>query len=354
MSGNIFGRIFQVATFGESHGAAVGAVVDGMSAGIELNAADIQRELDRRRPGQSKVATARNEADQVEILSGVFEGKTTGTPIALLVRNQDQHSKDYSNIKDVFRPGHADYTYFVKYGIRDYRGGGRSSGRETVGRVAAGAVAKKLLDHFGISVTAFAQAVGDVQGKDFNADFIEQNIVRAADPAQSENMIKAILDAAEAHDSIGGVVECRIDNVPAGLGNPCFDKLDAELAKAVMSIGGVKGVEIGDGFETARRRGSENNDAMRHDGFVSNHGGGITGGISNGNTVIIRCAVKPTPSISQAQQTVNIDNQDVDIEIHGRHDPCLVPRIVPVVEAMCALVIADMLRIAGIAGDKIA
>lgn len=353
MSGNIFGKLFQVVTFGESHGPAVGAVVDGMTAGIEICEEDIQKELDRRRPGQSKVATARNEGDKVEILSGVFEGKTTGTPVAFLVRNSDQHSSDYSNIKDVFRPGHADYTYFSKYGIRDYRGGGRSSGRETVGRVAAGALAKKLLAHFGISVIGFAKSVGDVKGEAFDADFIEKNIVRAADPVQAENMEKAILDAAKKHDSIGGVVECRIYNLPAGLGNPCFDKLDAELAKAMMSIGGVKGVEIGDGFEAASKLGSENNDAMRSAGFLSNHAGGIAGGISNGNTVIVRCAVKPTPSIGILQQTVNIDNENTDIEIHGRHDPCLVPRIVPVAEAMCALVIADMLRIAGLAGDKI-
>ena len=353
MSGNIFGKLFQVVTFGESHGPAIGAVVDGMTAGIDICEEDIQKELDRRRPGQSKVATARNEGDKVEILSGVFEGKTTGTPVAFLVRNSDQHSSDYSNIKDVFRPGHADYTYFSKYGIRDYRGGGRSSGRETVGRVAAGALAKKFLEHFGISVVGFAKSVGNVTGEVFDADFIEKNIVRAADPAQAENMERAILDAAKNHNSIGGVVECRIYNLPASLGNPCFDKLDAELAKALMSIGGVKGVEIGDGFEVAAKLGSENNDAMRSSGFVSNSAGGILGGISNGNTVIVRCAVKPTPSIAVPQQTVNINNENTDIEIHGRHDPCLVPRIVPVAEAMCALVIADMLRISGLAGDKV-
>ncbi len=354
MSGNIFGKIFQVAAFGESHGVAVGAVVDGMVAGIELSESDIQIELDRRRPGQSKVTTARNEADKVEILSGIFEGKTTGTPIALIVRNSDQHSSDYSNIKDIFRPGHADYTYWMKYGIRDYRGGGRSSGRETIGRVAAGAVAKKLLEHFGISVVAFAKSVGNVSGEKFDVDFIEKNPVRAADPDQASAMEKEILNAAESHDSIGGVVECRIYNVPAGLGNPCFDKLDAELVKALMSVGGVKGVEIGDGFEVACRKASENNDAMRSDGFVSNHAGGIVGGISNGNTIIIRCAVKPTPSISQIQQSVNLNNENTDVAIRGRHDPCLVPRIVPVAEAMCALVIADFLRISGIAGDRIA
>lgn len=353
MSGNIFGKIFQVATFGESHGPALGAVIDGMPAGIEICEADIQKELDRRRPGQSKVTTARNEGDKVEILSGVFEGKTTGTPIALLVRNKDQHSSDYSNIKDIFRPGHADYTYFEKYGIRDYRGGGRSSGRETVGRVAAGAVAKKLLAHYGISIIGFTKSIGHVKGETFNADFIEKNIVRAADPAQAQNMEKAILDAAAQHDSIGGVAECRIFNLPVGLGNPCFDKLDAELAKAMMSVGGVKGVEIGDGFEAAAKYGSENNDFMRTEGFLSNHAGGIAGGISNGNTVIVRCAVKPTPSISQIQKSINIRNENTDVEIHGRHDPCLVPRIVPVAEAMCALVIADMLRISGIAKDKI-
>lgn len=353
MSGNIFGKLFQVATFGESHGAALGAVVDGMPAGIEICEADIQKELDRRRPGQSKIATARQEGDKVEILSGVFEGKTTGTPIALLVRNSDHHSSDYSNIKDIFRPGHADYTYLAKYGIRDYRGGGRSSGRETVGRVAAGALAKKLLAHYGISIVGFTKSIGNVEGNDFDVDFIEKNIVRAADPAQAENMEKAILDAAKNHDSIGGAAECRIYNLPAGLGNPCFDKLDAELAKALMSIGGVKGIEIGDGFEVSRKLGSENNDAMRSDGFVTNHAGGILGGISNGNTVIVRCAVKPTPSIAQIQQSVNLDNENIDVEIRGRHDPCLVPRIVPVAEAMCALVIADFLRISGLAGDNI-
>ena len=353
MSGNIFGKVFQVATFGESHGVGLGAVVDGMPSGIEICESDIQKELDRRRPGQSKVTTARNEGDKVEILSGVFEGKTTGTPIALLIRNADQHSKDYSNIKDIFRPGHADYTYFSKYGIRDYRGGGRSSGRETVGRVAAGALAKKMLEHFGISVIGFTKSVGKVRGEKFDPGFIEQNIVRAADPAQAENMQKEITDAAAMHDSVGGVVECRIYNLPAGLGNPCFDKLDAELAKAMMSVGGVKGVEIGDGFEVVSRRGSENNDAMRDSGFVTNHAGGILGGISNGNTVIIRAAVKPTPSISQLQHSVDLNNQNTDVEIHGRHDPCLVPRIVPVAEAMCALVIADFLRLSGVAKDKI-
>lgn len=353
MSGNVFGRLFQVVTFGESHGAALGAVIDGMSAGIELSEADIQKALDRRRPGQSNVTTARNEKDRVEILSGVFEGRTTGTPIALLIRNQDQHSSDYCNIKNIFRPGHADYTYFAKYGIRDYRGGGRSSGRETVGRVAAGAVAARLLAHYGIGITGFAKSVGRIKGRIFEPDFIEKNIVRAADPEQAENMRQEIIAAAHNHDSVGGVVECRIYNVPVGLGNPCFDKLDAELAKALMSIGGVKGVEIGDGFDSAYRYGSENNDNMTAEGFASNHAGGILGGISNGNTVIVRCAVKPTPSIAKLQKSVDLNNNETDVEIHGRHDPCLVPRIVPVVEAMCAMVIADFLRISGIAGDKI-
>lgn len=353
MSGNIFGRLFQVMTFGESHGPALGAVIDGMPSGIELAPEDIQKELDRRRPGQSKVTTARNEADQVEILSGVFEGKTTGTPIALLVRNSDQHSKDYSNIKDIFRPGHADYTYFAKYGIRDYRGGGRSSGRETIGRVAAGALAKKILGHCGISVTAFAKSIGKIAGEKFEADFIENNIVRAADPDKAQSMIQEIMNAAANHDSIGGVVECRIVNVPVGLGNPCFDKLDAELAKALMSVGGVKGVEIGDGFDAAESFGSANNDNMSCEGFLSNHAGGILGGISNGSTIVIRCAVKPTPSIAKLQKSVDINNCNTDVEIHGRHDPCLVPRIVPVAEAMCALVIADFLRMSGRVGEKI-
>ena len=353
MSGNVFGRLFQVVTFGESHGAAVGAVVDGMPSGIAVSETDIQKELDRRRPGQSKVTTARNESDKVEILSGVFEGVSTGTPIALLVRNSDQHSSDYSNIKDIFRPGHADYTYFAKYGIRDYRGGGRSSGRETIGRVAAGALAKKILEHCGISIVGFAETIGSVAGVEFEPDFIEKNIVRAADPSKADAMIQEIMNAAAKHDSIGGVVECRIYNVPAGLGNPCFDKLDAELAKALMSIGGVKGVEIGDGFDAALSCGSQNNDNMSSDGFISNHAGGILGGISNGNTVIVRCAVKPTPSISAVQKSVDLNNNETDVEIHGRHDPCLVPRIVPVAEAMCALVIADFLRVSGRVGEKI-
>ena len=353
MAGNTFGQIFKVTTCGESHGLALAAIVDGCPPGLEISEADIQPDLDRRRPGTSKFTTMRNEADKVKIISGVFEGKTTGTSIGLVIENTDQRSGDYSAISQMFRPGHADYTYFAKYGIRDYRGGGRSSGRETIGRVAAGALAKKLLEHCGISIVGFAKAVGSVSGEKFEADFIEKNIVRAADPDKADCMIQEIMQATENHDSIGGVVECRIFNAPAGLGNPCFDKLDAELAKALMSIGGVKGVEIGDGFEAAAKQGSENNDNMSSEGFLSNHAGGILGGISNGNTIIVRCAVKPTPSISKVQKSVDLNNNEIDVEIHGRHDPCLVPRIVPVAEAMCALVIADFLRVSGRVGEKV-
>ena len=341
MSGNTFGTLFRVTTFGESHGPALGAVIDGVPAGMMLEAADIQQELDRRRPGQSALTTPRNESDTVEILSGVFEGCTTGTPLALLIRNQDQRSRDYGNLAELFRPGHADYTYFRKYGIRDYRGGGRSSGRETAARVAAGAVAKKMLVREGVRITAFTAAVGKVAGKVFVPDFIEKNPVRCADPETAEAMAREIADAQAAHDSVGAVIECRIQGVPAGWGEPVFDKLDAALAQAMLSVGAVKGIEFGDGFASAARRGSENNDAMTPDGFASNHAGGILGGISSGTEIVFRIAVKPTPSIALAQQTVDRAGAAQICEIKGRHDPCLAPRMVPVVEAMAALVLAD-------------
>ena len=341
---NSFGSAFSVTTFGESHGAALGVIIDGVPAGIPIDVDFIQHELDRRKPGQSAVSTARKESDSGEILSGVFQGISTGTPIAILLRNADHHSTDYANIADIFRPGHADYTFFQKYGIRDYRGGGRSSGRETAARVAAGAVAKLLLKEYGISVRACTSQIGKVKAQTpYNWGEVEKNIVRSADAAAAEKMVLAVKDAQAQKDSIGGAVYGEIQGLPAGLGEPVFDKLDAMLAHAFMSIGGVKGVEIGDGFEVVEKLGSENNDPMDKNGFQSNHSGGILGGISNGNTVTFRLAVKPTPSIAAVQKTVNICGKEVEIEISGRHDPCLVPRIVPVVESMAAIVAADLL-----------
>ena len=341
---NSFGSAFQITTFGESHGTALGVIIDGVPAGIPIDADFIQHELDRRKPGQSAVSTARKESDSGEILSGVFQGISTGTPIAILLRNADHHSTDYSKIADVFRPGHADYTFFQKYGIRDYRGGGRSSGRETAARSAAGAVAKLLLKEYGISVRACTSQIGKVKAQTpYNWEEVEKNIVRSADAAAAEKMVLAVKDAQAQKDSIGGAVYGEILGLPAGLGEPVFDKLDAMLAHAFMSIGGVKGVEIGDGFDVVEKYGSENNDQMDSKGFKTNHAGGILGGISNGNTVTFRLAVKPTPSIAALQKSVNIHGEEVDIEITGRHDPCLVPRIVPVVESMAALVAADLL-----------
>jgi chorismate synthase len=318
---NTFGSNFRVTTFGESHGAAVGCVIDGCPARLPLATADIQPLLDRRRPGTSPLVSERDEADKVEILSGVFDKMTTGTPIALLVRNQDMHAHDYEAIKEKFRPGHADFTYQAKYGIRDYRGGGRSSGRETVGRVAAGAIALKYLATKRITVQGRIVAV---HGK--------------TDPHKIEN---EILTARAAGDSVGGVAEIRATGCPAGLGDPVFGKLDTAIAGAMMGIGAVKGVEIGDGFAVAERFGSENNDQMTAVGFASNHAGGILGGISTGQDIVVRIAVKPTPSIAKVQKTRDIHGNATEIRVGGRHDPCIVPRILPVAEAMLALVLID-------------
>ena len=343
MSGNTFGKNFRITTFGESHGPGIGVVIDGVPAGLEMDETFLQAELDRRRPGQSKVTTQRNEADRAEILSGVFEGKTTGCPLAILIRNSDQHSSDYSNVANLFRPGHADYTYFQKYGIRDYRGGGRSSGRETAARVAAGAVAKMFLKTKGIQVRACALNIAGIKAEKFLWDEVENNIVRSPDPEAAVKMVEAIQQAQLAHDSVGGIVLCELLNVPAGLGEPAFDKLDAELAHAMLSVGAVKGIEFGAGFEVASMRGSENNDAITPEGFCTNNAGGILGGISNGDTIVFKVAVKPTPSIARKQQSIDTNRNPVDVEIKGRHDPCLVPRMVPVIEAMAALVLADAL-----------
>lgn len=347
MAGNELGKNFRITTFGESHGKGIGVVIDGVRAGMEISEEDIQKELDRRRPGQSRVTTQRKESDSVEILSGVFNGKTLGTPICLLVRNKEFKSKDYEEIKDLFRPGHADYTYFAKFGRRDYRGGGRSSGRETIGRVAAGAVAKKIIAKKGISVIAYSKEIAGIEARKIDFDEIEKNPVRCPDRKIAVEMEKKILEVSAQGDSVGGIVEIVVKGLPAGIGEPVFGKLDAELAKALMSIGAVKGVEIGAGFSVAKMRGSECNDEMRLENgkvkFLSNNSGGILGGISNGNDIIMRIAVKPTPSISKEQETISEGMMEKPIKIKGRHDPCILPRIVPVAEAMVALVLADFL-----------
>ena len=347
MAGSTFGSNITVTTWGESHGKAIGAVIDGIPAGMKLDEQDIQIYLDRRKPGQSKFTTARNEADEVKILSGVFEGVTTGTPISIMVENTDQHSKDYGNIATSFRPGHADYGYIEKYGLRDYRGGGRSSGRETIGRVAAGAICAKLLSELGITVCAYTKSIGDIKIYDFDLSERDNNALCMPDPAAAKKATEYLEACMLNNDSAGGVIECLITGVPAGVGDPVFDKLDANLSKALVSIGSVKGVEIGDGFAVSKTVGSINNDKFRMvDGKVTkatNHSGGILGGISDGDDIIVRCAIKPTPSISQSQPTVNENHENIDIEIRGRHDPVIVPRAVVVVEAMCAITICDAL-----------
>ena len=349
MSGSTFGTLFRVTTWGESHGPGVGVVIDGCPAGILLSEQDIQQFLDRRKPGQSKYTTKRNESDSVEILSGVFEGTTTGTPISLLVRNQDQRSRDYGNIATSYRPGHADYCFDQKYGFRDYRGGGRSSGRETIGRVAAGAIASKLLGELGIVLTTYAKSIGPVTVDEADYDFTEitNNSFYLPNKDAAEKAAEYVSTLMEQMDSCGGLIECRVDHLPAGLGEPVFDKLDALLAQAIMSIGAVKGVEIGDGFQSASSTGSTNNDPFcMQQGQVmktSNHSGGTLGGMSDGSQLILRAAIKPTPSISQMQHTVNNSGEEIKLSIHGRHDPIIVPRAVVVVEAMTALTLADLL-----------
>lgn len=335
--------MFAVTTFGESHGPALGVIVDGVPAGLEIDPSFIQSEMDRRKPGQSAMTTARQESDTVEILSGVFEGKSTGTPIAMMLRNADHHSTDYSNIANTFRPGHADFTFEKKFGLRDYRGGGRSSGRETAARVAAGAIAKIFLKQYGIIIRACTDQIGNIRAEQFDWSSVENNPVRTADPAAAEAMFNEVKAATKDGDSIGGGICCEILNLPIGLGEPVFDKFDAMLAHAMLSIGGIKGFEIGDGFAVCSGRGSFNNDPITPEGFASNHAGGVLGGITNGDTVRFRVAVKPTPSISQIQQTIDKSGATMELAIKGRHDPCLAPRIVPVVEAMAALVTADLL-----------
>lgn len=349
MAGSTFGNIFKITTWGESHGKALGVIIDGCPAGLSLNEADIQIYLDRRKPGQSNITTPRKEADQVEILSGVFEGRTTGTPISLMIRNTSQISKDYSEIASYYRPGHADYTFDEKYGFRDYRGGGRSSGRETIGRVAAGAVACKLLKQLGIEVCAYTKSIGNIEIHQdrFDKQAISETKTAMPDREADRLAVAYLEDSMKKQDSVGGVMECVISGVPAGLGDPVFEKLDANLAKAVMSIGAVKAVEIGDGTGAARSLGSQNNDPFRiKDSKViktTNHAGGILGGISDGSPILIRAHVKPTPSIFTTQETVNQSGEEINIQIKGRHDPIIVPRAVVVMECMAAITITDAL-----------
>ena len=345
MSQSSFGNNLKVTTWGESHGKALGAVIDGCPAGLPLCEEDIQKFLDRRKPGQSRYTTARKEGDLVEILSGVFEGKTTGTPISLMVRNTDQRSRDYGNIAYSYRPGHADYTFDQKYGFRDYRGGGRSSGRETIGRVAAGAIASKILEELGISICTYTRSIGPVEIASFNKEEIHQNAFYMPDAQAAVKAGEYLEECMKNQDSAGGVIECRINGVPAGIGDPVFGKLDAAFAQALMSIGAVKAVEVGDGVKVSSMKGSTDNDGFHmEDGKITkttNHAGGILGGISDGGQILLRAHVKPTPSISQAQQTVTRTGENISIEIKGRHDPVIVPRAVVVVESMAAITLVD-------------
>lgn len=352
MSGSIFGRMFRISTWGESHGKGLGVVIDGCPAGIAISEEDIQGELDRRKPGTNKFGTKRSESDKIEIMSGVFEGKTTGTPISLILYNNDNRSHDYSDIAQYYRPGHADYTLDMKYGFRDYRGGGRSSGRETSARVAAGAVAKKILAELNINIFAYTISIGNIHidAAKFDKDEIRNNALYMPDKAaygQAEQYLNKMI---EDHDSVGGVIECTVDGMIAGLGEPVFDKIDAELAKAILSIGGTKGIEFGLGFGASKLNGSEHNDGFYIDqnGSVrktTNNSGGVLGGISDGSNIVFQVPFKPTSSIAKTQKTVNKSNENIEINIAGRHDPIIVPRAVVVVEAMTALTLVDLLFI---------
>jgi len=343
MPGNTFGTVFRVTTWGESHGQALGAVIDGCPPGLTLSAEDINEELAWRKSRDTRVSTSRREPDQAEILSGVFEGQTTGTPISLVIYNRDVDSSAYDQLKDLFRPGHADYTYWHKYGIRDRRGGGRASGRETVARVAAGAVAKKILDRSGINVFAYTLALGGIRAQKIDFEEIYRNTLFCPDAQAVPLIIQRLQEVKDAGDSVGGVVEIRAQGCPSGLGEPVFAKLDASLAGALMGIGAVKGVEIGSGFAAAEKLGSENNDPLTPGGFASNNAGGILGGISNGEEIVARVAVKPIPSIEIEQQTITENGEPVNLSVKGRHDVSAIPRIVPVCTAMVRLVLADML-----------
>jgi len=350
MAGNSIGQLFRLTTFGESHGEAIGGIIDGCPAGLVLDENFIQSELDRRKPGQSKIVTQRKESDTVRWLSGIFEGKTTGAPLGFVIGNDDQKPKDYEALKNIYRPSHADYTYDAKYGFRDYRGGGRSSARETAVRVAGGAVAKLLLQHAGVSLSAYVSRVGNIELQhsyhELNLKLTETNLVRCPDAAIAEAMIRLIEETRKAGDSVGGVISCVVKGVPAGWGEPVFDKLHADIGKAVLSINAVKGFEFGTGFAAAAMSGSQHNDAFVRlpDGTIgtaTNHSGGIQGGISNGADIYFNVAFKPVATIMQRQKTVDVDAIPVEMMGRGRHDPCVVPRAVPIVEAMTALVLAD-------------
>ncbi len=345
MAGNSFGRIFRITTFGESHGKAVGVVVDGVPSLIELNENDIQIDLDRRRPGQSSITTSRAEEDKVEILSGIFEGKTTGTPIAMLVYNKDQRSRDYDGIKDLFRPGHADYTYFKKYGIRDYRGGGRASSRETIGRVCGGAIAKKILKQVKINITGYVKQIGNIKVENYDFSVIEKNPARCPDINKAKEMLEYILTIKEKGDSVGGIVEIVIKGIPLGIGEPVFDKLTAEISKAIMSIPAVKGIQFGAGFDCVNKLGSELHDELTEEGFATNNTGGTLGGLSSGQDIVFNFVVKPPSSILIPKRTIDIYGKETEIFTKGRHDPCVAPRVVPVAEAMAAIVVLDLLMI---------
>lgn len=350
MSGSIFGNYFRISTWGESHGRGIGVVVDGCPAGLEINEEIIQSYLNRRKPGATKYSTPRQESDTVEILSGIFEGKTTGTPISMMVWNQTQRSTDYSEIANYYRPGHADYTFDEKYGFRDYRGGGRSSGRETIGRVAAGAIACSILTSIGIDVTAYTKSIGPItiDYNNFNKEAIHLSPLGMPDLSASQKAEDYLSEQMNNHNSAGGVIECKINGVPTGIGEPVFDKLDANLAKAIMSIGAVKGFEIGSGLQAAYVTGAEHNDSFyfTEDKTLTkstNHAGGILGGISDGSEIVLRAYFKPTPSIFQSQNTVSKTGENIQVQIKGRHDPIIVPRAVVVVEAMTALTLVDLL-----------
>jgi chorismate synthase len=344
MPGSSIGMLYRVTTFGESHGGAVGVIVEGATPGEPLSPQDIQRELDRRKPGQSGITTPRNEPDEVHILSGVFEGRITGTPILLILYNKDANPEAYANIRELFRPGHADFTYLKKYGLRDHRGSGRASGRETAARVAAGAIARILLGKKGIRIWAYTLQIGSIKADAVDLQSIEDNPVRTCDPAAVPRMMELIERVRAEKDSIGGIVECVVKGVPPGIGDPVFDKLDADLAKAILSIGATKGIEFGAGFRAAAMRGSEHNDPMDGGGFITNNAGGIIGGISSGADILFRTVVKPTSSIALEQRTVGIDGREAVISTEGRHDPCICPRIIPVIEAMTAIVLLDHIK----------
>ncbi|MEW6427221.1 MAG: chorismate synthase [Thermodesulfobacteriota bacterium] len=343
MAGNSFGQLFRITTWGESHGTAIGVTIDGCPPRLPLSPADIQADLDRRRPGTGGAASPRKEPDRVEILSGIFDGRTTGTPITLVIYNKDAHSKSYDHLKDIFRPGHGDITYLKKYGIRDHRGGGRASARETAARVAAGAVARLLLGRAGIRVVAYTIALGGIRAGRRDLTTIGDNPFACPDPKAALRMAERVEEVKKEGNSLGGIVEIVAAGVPAGLGEPVFDKLDADLAKALMSIGAVKGVEIGSGFAAAESTGIDNNDPILPDGFAANRAGGILAGLSNGDEIVARVAVKPIPSVALEQRTVTVDGRPTTIRIGGRHDISAIPRIVPVCEAMVALTLADHL-----------